>query len=81
MPKCKDLGLEQGSGSKSLPDERKQGENDRGHVAGKLYRYRAKFNWLNQYGVFGRDTYIVRSGSVPHSLTVILSDSFNHLEA
>ena len=60
MPEGKDLCLELGPSSESLPNRRKQHENDREHVACKLQLSPFKFNWLNENGVFGRDSIIDR---------------------
>ena len=55
MAEGKDLCLELGPSSESLPNRRKQHENDREHVACKLQLSPFKFNWLNEKGVFSRD--------------------------
>jgi hypothetical protein len=47
---------ERSAASERLPDRLKEREDDREHVAGTPSGSPRKFNWLNQYGVFGRDS-------------------------
>src|ERR1700730_4158122 len=56
MPQSKNLGLQCYAGSKSLTNRRKQQENGREHGLSKLSWQRFKFNWVNEYRVFGRDS-------------------------
>jgi hypothetical protein len=47
-------GVQRCAGSKSLPNRRKERENDREHGRSKLSRRPSKFNWVNENRVFDR---------------------------
>ena len=49
------LRVKRRSGAKALPNRVEQREDDREHVARNVSKSSRKFNWLNQYRVFGRD--------------------------
>jgi hypothetical protein len=48
MPQGKNLSVQRCAGSKSLPNRRKEQENDREHGLSKLSRQPSKFNWVNE---------------------------------
>ena len=48
--------MERSSGLEGLSNYVKEREDDREHVAGNVSGRATKFNWLNQYGFFGRDS-------------------------
>jgi hypothetical protein len=54
MPQGKNLSVQRCADSKSLPNRRKERENDREHGLSKLSRRPFKFNWVNENRVFGR---------------------------
>ena len=54
MPQGKNLSVQRCAGSKSLPNRRKERENDREHGLSKLSQRPFKFNWVNENRVFGR---------------------------
>jgi hypothetical protein len=56
MSEGKNLNLQGCASLKGLPSRKKERENDRGHIAGKLQRRLPKFNQFSQNGVFGRDS-------------------------
>jgi hypothetical protein len=55
MPKGEDLGVKHDSASETSPERRKQRENKREHIIGKLSRRSLKFNRVNANGVFGKE--------------------------
>jgi hypothetical protein len=55
MTKGHDLRMERSSVSVSLSNRMEQREDDREHIERTVSGSSPKFNWLNQYGVFGRD--------------------------
>src|ERR1700676_4534214 len=63
MPRGKNLSVQRCAGSKSLPNRRKERENDRDHGLSKLSRRPSKFNWVNENRVFGRHRWGIRGHS------------------
>jgi hypothetical protein len=55
MSQGKNLSVQRCAGPKSLPNRRKERENDREHGVSKLSREPFKFNLLNENRVFSRD--------------------------
>src|ERR1700676_3802802 len=54
MPQGKNLSVQRCAGSESLPNRRKERENDRDHGLSKLSQRPFKSNWVNENRVFGR---------------------------
>jgi hypothetical protein len=54
-----------------LPNRRKERENDRRHGIGNLYPAPHKFNWFNQNGVFGRDSFTVHAAEEEADATAV----------
>src|ERR1022692_4820396 len=55
MSQGKNLSVQRCAGPKSLPNRRKERENDREHGISNLSPASFKFNYFNENGVFGRD--------------------------
>src|ERR1019366_2912219 len=55
MTEGQDLRVECSSAPEALPNRMKERKDDLEHVAGNVPGSSLKFNWFNQYGVFGRD--------------------------
>lgn len=56
MAEGENLCMECRSRSQALPNRMEQREDDGEHDAGNLSGSASKFNWLNQYRVFSRDS-------------------------
>jgi hypothetical protein len=71
MPQGKNLSVQRCASSKSLSNRRKERENDCQHGIGNLYPAPHKFNWFNQNGVFGRDSFTVHAAEEEADATAV----------